>query len=110
MDTLVMQPRTKTAVRTMPNFARRNGAVVKPPEYLFTRAEAKSLLGEYAFSMIDEARKSGADLDEVLDRLDAEGINTDDFEDAVLGRMMEESHTGEYVSEEQVMKSLRRLR
>ena len=97
METAVMQPRKK---RYTPKFA-------KEPKYLFTRQEAKSLLGEYAFSLIDQARNSDADLDEVLDWLDSEGVNTEDFEDAALGRIMETRRTGEYVSEEEVMNFLR---
>jgi len=80
----------------------------KSPKYLFAREEAKNLLGDYAFSLIDEARKSDANLDEVLDRLDAEGVNTDFFEDAVLGRMMEDAYNSERVSMEEVFRILRR--
>ena len=34
----------------------------KSPKYLFAREEAKNLLGDYAFSLIDEARKSDENL------------------------------------------------
>ena len=79
----------------------------KPSVNLMSRTEAKNLLGEYAFSLIDEARKSGKDLDEVLERLDAENINTEDFEDVAFGLLMEEGLTGEYISEEEFFKLLR---
>jgi hypothetical protein len=79
----------------------------KSPLHLFSRDEAKNMLGDYAFSLIDKARNSDTALDEALDRLDAEGINTEDFEDAALGRLMEEGLTGEYISEEEFLKFLR---
>ena len=77
-----------------------------PANYLFSRSEAKELLGEYAFSLIDEAKKTGADLDEVLNRLDSENIDTETFEDAAIVRMMEEGLTGEFVGFEEIMKIL----
>ena len=80
----------------------------KSPEYLLTRDEAKELLGEYAFSLIDEA-KTDDELENVLDKLDAEGVDTETYEDAVFVRMMEESRNSGFVSREQVMKSLNRL-
>jgi len=82
--------------------------VKSPAKHLFTREEAKELLGEYAFSLIDEAKQSGKDLDEVLYRLDAENIDTETFEDAALGRMMEEAYNSERVSMEEVFEVLRR--
>ena len=84
----------------------RKRAKSKADKYLFTRDEAKSLLGEYAFSQIDEARKTGKDLDEVLERLDAENVDTETFEDAALVCLMEEALTGEFVSFEEIMKIL----
>jgi len=99
-----MQTATVTPI-AMPRTKKR---VKSPAKHLFTRDEAKELLGEYAFSLIDEAKQSGKDLDEVLDRLDAENIDTETFEDAVLVRMMEEAQKSPRVSREQVMKSLRR--
>jgi len=81
----------------------------KKPEILMSREESKSLLGEYAFSLVDEARSSDSELEKTLARLDAEGVDTETFEDAAFGRMMDEGRTGKYVSWEHVMKSLRRL-
>ena len=90
-----------------PSMARTKKRTETPAKYLFTRTEAKEMLGEYAFSLIDEAKKSDADLDEVLDRLDSENIDTETFEDAALVRMMEESLSGESVSLDEVMSFLR---
>ena len=100
--------RMETAVVT-PRTASKAPKCAKSPKYLLTRDEAKDFLGEYAFSLIDEARESDAKLEKVLDRLDAEGVDTETFEDAALVRMMEEGRTGKYVSLEQLRRSLRRL-
>ena len=100
----------QTATITTPAMARIKKRTQKqtetPADYLFTRGEAKELLGDYAFSLIDEAKKTGAGLDEVLDRLDSENADTETFEDAALGRMMDEGLTGESVSFEEIMKIL----
>ena len=101
----VMQTAT-APIPTAPRTAKKRAE--SADKYLFTRDETKELLGEYAFSVIDEAKKSGKDLDDVLDRLDAENVDTETFEDAALGRMMEEALKSPRVSREQVMKSLRR--
>ena len=99
----VMQTATAT-IPTAPRTSRKRAE--SDDKYLFTRAEAKELLGEYAFSLIDEAKKSGKDLDVVLDRLDAENIDTETFEDTALGQLIEEGLTGEYISEEEFFKFL----
>ena len=96
---------TSTTARTASPAPRRT----RKQKYLLSREEAKDLLGEYAFTLIDEARSSDAELEKTLARLDAEGVDTETFEDAAFVRMMEEGRTGKYVSWEQVMKSLRRL-
>ena len=98
METAVIAPRASS---TAPKRT-------KQPKYLLTRDETKDLLGEYAFSLVDKARESDAELEKVLDRLDAEGVDTETFEDAVMVKMMQEAQKGEYVSWDQVMKSLRR--
>ena len=97
METAVIAPRASS---TAPKRA-------KQPKYLLTRDEAKDLLGEYAFSLIDEARESDAKLEKVLDRLDVEGVDTETFEDAAFGRMMDEGLNNEFISDEEIFKFLR---
>ena len=88
-----MPPMEKVAAT--PKTASRTNKRDKSPKYLLTREEAKELLGEYAFSLIDEA-KTDDELEMVLDRLDAEGVDTETYEDAVMVRMMEESRNSAY--------------
>ena len=98
----------QTVASTVPTAPRTSGnRAISDDKYLFTRDQARELLGEYAFSLIDESKKSGKDLDDVLERLDAENVDTETFEDAALGRLMEEALKSPRVSREQVMKSLR---
>ena len=99
METAIATPRP---LRT-PSSKRRS----KAPEHLFSREEAKDLLGEYAFSLIDEARNNDAELEAVLDRLDDEGVDTETFEDAAFGRMMDEGFNSEFISEEEFFSFLR---
>ena len=97
----------QTATVTTPSIARTQKRAETPVEFLFSRSEAKELLGEYAFSLIDEAKKTGAGLDEVLDLLDSENIDTETFEDAALGRLIEEATDDESVSMDEIMHFLR---
>jgi len=99
MEALVIQPRNK---RYMPKFA-------KAPK------TARNLDDAFFIALTEEienglkpqnANVRGEDLWEAVESGNISPDVVDDFEDAVLGQMMIEGSTGEYVSREEVMKIL----
>jgi hypothetical protein len=106
METVVVEPRNRRLTPSTPvNITKDVKKSAKP----ISRSEAKELLGEYAFSLIDAAIKAGGDnLYAVLEHLDEKNISTEDFEDAVLAFLIKESISSPSVSREEVMKALGR--
>ena len=112
MDTLVIDPTTKSNVRVMPNFSRA-GTFAKPKsEKVLDDAFSIALTKEIENGLKPQnANVRGKDLWEAVESGNISPDVVDDFEDAVFGQMMEESRKnddGVRVSREQVMKSLRR--
>ena len=108
MDTLVMEPATKSNVRVMPNFSRA-GTFAKPTK------TARVLDDAFFIALTKEienglkpqnANVRGKDLWEAVESGNISPDVVDDFEDAVFGQMIIEGSTGEYVSREEVMKIL----
>ena len=101
METLVMEPTTKSNVRVTPNFSR-TGTFAKPLDAYFISLTKQVLAGRkpsLKFEEVEEALASGKVSLDVID----------DLEDAMFGAIMVESLSDdddEYVSEEEIMKIL----
>ena len=98
METLVMEPATKSKVRLIPN-VRRSGAFAKPLDAYFISLTKQVIAGNkpsISFDMVEDALASGKVSPDVID----------DMEDAMFGQIMEDEYDDEYVSEEEIMKIL----
>ena len=113
METLVIEPRTKSDARLLRNFAKRMGAdIIEPVDLLVDRAicrlkEEDLLTPDVSESEVRKALKNFAK----KSRLSAHVIGVDDFleeyEDMVLLRIMEERQNEPSESMEDVMEFLR---
>jgi hypothetical protein len=80
----------------------------------FTKSDPEKVLDAYFISLtkqIEAGLKPSLRFEEVEEALVSGNVSPDvidDLEDAMFGVIMEESRNDEYVSREQVMKSLRR--
>ena len=102
METAVITP------RNIPYIPKRSQTLAKP-------VSVRVLDDDFFISLTKEiqegAKKPSVSRKEVLNAIESERISPDvveDLEDAILGRMIEESLNSERASREQVMKSLRR--
>ena len=101
MDTFFIEAPTKSDVRVMSNFARRNRTYAKPLDTYYislTKQIEAGLKPSLIFEKVEEDLASGSVSPDVID----------DLEDAMFGAIMEESSDddNEYVSEEEIMKIL----
>jgi len=101
----------ETAVATIPNASSYKKRETMPENNHLSRAEKRRIENEHAIALMEEGIRSGRiKYKDVLKALGDKRskspvfvVDREDFEDAMLGQMIEDGLNGEFVSEEEIM-------